>query len=327
MKAKKSLGQNLEPSSFAKTSYGASFPKPKKSLGQNFLKSKSVVNDIVKAADVKAGDVILEIGPGKGILTEALLASDASRVIAVEKDDQLFEFLQGKFAEEIKDGRLELIHGDILQIQNLNLKNQNDNAKLKIKDRNYKIVANIPYYLTSRLFRQFLESDNQPSKMVLMIQKEVGYRILGNSEITNYKLQKPNKSQITNSKSKKGKKKGKESILSISVKAYGEPKIVKNVPAEMFSPKPKVDSVVLLVDNISKEFFLKNKINEQEFFKLVKTGFASKRKVLRNNLRYAKIADMELLSKMFKKCEISETARAENLSLDDWACLYKEIAN
>lgn len=251
--------------------------KPNKFLGQNFLVSKSIVNDIIKAADLKPGDVVLEVGPGKGILTEALLeAVPRGKVIAVEKDARLVEFLEEKFSSA---KNLEIINEDILKSQISNLKSQK-----------YKIVANIPYYITSHFSRKFLENPptgGQPSKMVLMVQKEVGERIAGCS-------------------------KKKESILSISVKVYGEPKIIKKVPASYFHPKPKVDSVILLIDNISKDFF-KN-IDEKSFFDLVKRGFSQKRKLLKNNL---KMLDTECLI----KCGIVEKARAEELSTDDWKCL------
>src|SRR3989344_3543645 len=143
--------------------------KPKKSLGQNFLKSEKIAEEIAEAGEVCPDDIVLEVGPGKGILTEKLLEM-AKKVIAVEKDEQLVEFLKEKFAREINSGKLEIISGDILQSQISNLKSK------KFK---YKLIANIPYYITSHLLRTFLESDYQPSLMVLMVQKEVAERIVG----------------------------------------------------------------------------------------------------------------------------------------------------
>lgn len=246
-----------------------------KYLGQNFLTSKRIIEDIIHAADLKPDDVILEAGPGKGILTEALLrAVPQGKVIAVEKDKRLFELLTQKFRYS---ENIVLINNDILKFNPIGY---------ALMANNHKIVANIPYYITSRFLRKFLESDYQPAKMVLMVQKEVAERIIA--------------------------RKGKESVLSISVKVYGQPKIIKKVPAKFFSPKPKVDSAILLIDNISKVFF--KDINEKNFFELFKKGFSSKRKFLKNNL---KMLNTECLT----KCGVALRARAEDLSLEDWKCL------
>ncbi|MBI4692057.1 MAG: ribosomal RNA small subunit methyltransferase A [Candidatus Terrybacteria bacterium] len=253
--------------------------KPIKFLGQNFLKSKKIVNEIIKAADLKPDDVILEVGPGKGILTEALLEKvPQGKVIAVEKDKRLVELLAQKFRHS---KNLFLVYQDILKIDICKLI---ENCKLKIE--NYKVVANIPYYITSRFLRIFLQSNFQPTKMVLMIQKEVAERIMAKNK--------------------------KESILSISVKAYGQPKIIKKVPARYFSPQPKVDSAILLIDNISKDFF--RDIDEQKFFEIVKKGFSQKRKLLKNNLKMLDIGGLT-------RCGVGEKVRAEDLSLENWKCL------
>ncbi len=257
--------------------------KPIKYLGQNFLTSRKIVEEIIRAADLKLGDVILEVGPGKGILTEAILGKIPNgKLIAVEKDKRLVEYLRTKFSDS---KNLSLVHQDILKIDICKLI---ENCKLKIG--NYKIVANIPYYITSHFLRIFLQSNFCPTMMVLMVQKEVAERIIAKNE--------------------------KESILSVSVKAYGQPKIIKIVPAEFFSPKPKVDSAILLIDNISKKFF--KDIDEQSFFNLMKQGFSSKRKLLKNNL---KLLDTECLI----KCGIAEKIRAEDLSPENWRCLYKML--
>ncbi len=260
--------------------------RAKKSLGQNFLTSKAILRDIIKASDLSNEDTVLEIGPGKGFLTEELL-KNSLQVLAIEKDDRLIELLEEKFKKEIKSKKLILIHGDVLGFQP---------QKYKLTSLNYKIIANIPYYLTGQIFRLFLESDNQPSKIVLMVQKEVADRIIARD--------------------------GKESILSMSVKAYGTPFYVKKVSARYFSPKPKVDSAVILINNISKDTF-KNKSDEQEFFKLMKTGFSHKRKTLLNNLSdfYEKQKTTEALN----NCDISLKERAEKLNTKDWMCLLKHL--
>src|SRR3989344_5080984 len=182
--------------------------KAKKSLGQNFLKSESALRKIIEVGEMRQNDVILEIGPGKGKLTERLL-ENSEHVIAIEKDNELFEFLKEKFSAQIKNGSLVLIHDNIL----------NFNASAYgLAPSAYKIIANIPYNITGAILKKFLTADRQPERMVLLVQKEVAERIVARD--------------------------GKESILSISVKAYGEPKMVMKVPARYFSPAPKVDSAV-----------------------------------------------------------------------------------
>ena len=259
--------------------------KPKKSLGQNFLKSEKIAEEIVSAGEVGSDDIVLEVGPGKGILTEKLLEK-AKKVIAVEKDEELVEFLKEKFAENVKNGKLELVSEDILKF--------NPNS-YNLQSNSYKLIANIPYYITSHLLRTFLESDCQPSLMVLMVQKEVAERIVAKGNLA--------------------RRRGGESILSVSVKAYGRVEIIRNVPAGYFSPAPKVDSAVIKISDISKNFF--QDIDEKKFFETVKKGFSQKRKMLINNLKAQKDD--------FTACNIGEKARAENLSLEQWKCLTVNV--
>ena len=257
--------------------------KAKKSLGQNFLKSKNALSLMINAGEVGENDIILEAGPGKGVLTEELLKK-ASKVIAVEKDDMLFEFLRDKFSSEIASGKLQLIHGDIL---NLNL------PSYKLTANSYKLVANIPYYITGQFLRKFLSGPVQPSKMVILLQKEVVKRITANDS--------------------------KESILSISVKAYGRPKNIGKVSKENFSPKPKVDSAILFIDNISRDFF-KDAGEEARFFEIVKSGFAHKRKLLAGNIKHLiKVGDQ--IEKILENCGIPPKARAEDIKIEQWKCL------
>ena len=261
--------------------------KPKKSLGQNFLKSEKIAQEIVEAGEVGPEDVVLEVGPGKGILTEELLRK-AKKVIAVEKDEQLVKLLKERFKNNSK---LEIIQGDILDPRIFNFQFSIFKKIFNDSIFKYKIIANIPYYITSRFLRTFLESDNQPSLMVLMVQKEVAERIVGRNKLA--------------------RRRGGESLLSISVKAYGQPEIIRYAPAGYFSPAPKVDSAVIKISGISKKFF--KDISEKKFFETVKKGFSQKRKMLINNLK-AKKDD-------FMACNIDEKARAENLSLEQWKCL------
>ncbi len=270
----------------------------KKSLGQNFLTSTRAIEKIIEAADLKADDVVLEVGPGKGVLTEKLLEK-AGKVIAVEKDDQLIPFLKAKFIHEITSGKFELIHGDIL-----------DSTDYQLPTTNYKLVANIPYYITGIFLRKFLSEKNQPSMMVLMLQREVAQRIIARD--------------------------GKESILSISVKAYGTPRYVETVKAGSFVPAPKVDSAIIAIENISKDFF--QSISEDNFFEILKAGFGSKRKFLKNNLKaIAEKSGKNLtlkhfegqnvratksegfgLAEIFAALNLPPKSRAEDLTLENW---------
>jgi len=256
--------------------------KAKKSLGQNFLKSEQALREIIKAGEIKREDTVIEIGPGKGALTERIL-ENSDHVIAVEKDRDLISFLEEKFKTEIENKKLTLIEEDILEYQ--------------IKKNKYKIIANIPYNITGAILKKFLTEENQPELMVLMVQHEVAKRIVARD--------------------------AKESILSVSVKAYGEPKIIMKVPARYFSPAPRVDSAVIKINNISRKVFTENKIDEIKFWEVIHAGFAHKRKVLVGNLNNLdkKINWVAILEKL----NISSKIRAEDLTLSNWISLIKEI--
>ena len=257
----------------------------KKSLGQNFLKSKQALREIIEAADIHHTDTVLEIGPGKGVLTAELL-KNSGKVIAIEKDERMIEYLSLLFASDITSGKLELISEDILTYEP------------KVKE--FKLVANIPYYLTGQIFRKFLETENQPSLMVLLVQKEVAERIVARD--------------------------GKESILSMSVKAFGTPKYIAKVAAKYFSPQPKVDSAIILIKDISKRFFIESGISEQRFFEIMKAGFAHKRKVLVGNLKTAfQELNPEKINQALVEAGINEKARAEDIGLSQWEKLIKAL--
>lgn len=259
--------------------------RAKKSLGQHFLKSKKALSDMIAAGNVTSKDTVLEIGPGKGALTKELL-QHAGKVIAIEKDRSLIPVLEVSFATEIKNKKLVLIEGDMME----------DNIQLP---REYKVIANIPYYITGALFQMFLEREAQPSAIVFLVQKEVAERIVARD--------------------------GKESILSLSVKAYGEPKYVSKVPKHYFSPEPKVDSAIIAITNISKQKFETAHITEKAFFNVVRTGFAHKRKVLIQNLTELGIAK-EIIQKAFENLSIPLKTRAESVQLLGWVALTKTIA-
>jgi 16S rRNA (adenine1518-N6/adenine1519-N6)-dimethyltransferase len=243
--------------------------KTKKSLGQNFLRDKKILQKIADFAQIEKSDTVVEVGPGEGTLTKLLLEK-AEKVIAIEKDERLAELLKEKFTKEIAEKKFEIINADVL------------NYELKIK--NYVLVGNIPYYITGALFKKFLESENKPKSITFVVQKEVAERIMA--------------------------KDGKESILSISIKAYGKPYFGGIIKAGSFTPKPKVDSAIIAIREITP-------LAEKNFFKILKTGFAHKRKLLAKNLNIEK--------EVLIKCGIPEKARAENLKVDNWICLTKNL--
>lgn len=268
--------------------------KAKKSLGQNFLKSAQAIRDIIGAGELSPRDTVLEIGPGKGALTEALLQTGAT-VVAIEKDRELFAHLSEKFQNEITSKKLMLIEGDALEFSISDL-----------PTTNFKLIANIPYNITGLIFRKFLESGHQPERMVLLVQKEVAERIVA----------RPTSLKLRGIKTK-------ESILSISVKAYGSPKIIAKVPARYFSPAPKVDSAIIAITNISKQNF--TKVDENRFFEVVRAGFAHKRKVLIKNLEEGLGVAKEELLIVWKTLGLSLNTRAEELKVTDWLHIVSSI--
>ncbi|MFA6502861.1 MAG: 16S rRNA (adenine(1518)-N(6)/adenine(1519)-N(6))-dimethyltransferase RsmA [Candidatus Paceibacterota bacterium] len=247
----------------------------KKSLGQNFLMHARIAERIALTAGLSKKSIAVEIGPGTGMLTRELLKL-VKKVIAIEADHELFEKLQDDFATEIADGRLELVSGDIRTF------------RIATLPKGYVLVANIPYYLTGEIFRMFLEAENQPAAMTLLVQKEVAERVARSA---------------------------KESILSLSVKAYGTPKYVFTVPRGAFRPAPKVDSAVLTICDISRKNFTSEE--EERFFELIRAGFAHKRKFVSSNL--AGIVSEEAL----RAAGVNEGARAEDLPLSGWLALCK----
>ncbi len=263
--------------------YSQKSRKPR--LGQHFLTSQGALLDMVESGDIHRGETIIEIGPGKGILTEKLIEQArlvGGKVLAIEKDEELIVLLREKFAADISEGVLTLNEGDILDIQI---------EKVLKPDENYKIVANIPYYITGEIIRLFLTQSHKPQSMTLLVQKEVAERIVARD--------------------------GKESILSLSVKIFGVPRYVSTVKKGSFNPPPNVDSAIIHIDDIH------SYEQEEAFFALVKAGFQSKRKKLISNISdlYAK----EKLVETFKKLNVDENTRAEDLKLEQWMTLLTEL--
>ncbi len=260
---------------------------------------------MIHAGQVTKGGLVLEVGPGKGALTEGLLGAGA-HVLAIEKDDRAIPFIKEKFAGAIASGQLEIIHGDILELGPEKIAEMaGRSVKTGISAGKYSLIANIPYYITGELLRMFLESNIQPERMVLMLQKEVAERIVATEQGNGVRIQ------------------GKESILSISVKAFGRPVLVDTVSKRYFRPVPKVDSAIILIDSISKSFFSEQKITIPAFFRAVKAGFAHKRKVLIGNL--GAIAPRETLDKLWTTCGLDPKVRAEDISLETWGSIAKAL--
>ncbi len=246
----------------------------KKSLGQHFLMHPRIAERIAAAAHLTKKDTVLEIGPGTGILTEPLLAR-AKKVIAVETDAELVKKLHERFAKEIAGGTLTLLTQDIQTFNPLCI------------NEPYTLVANIPYFLTGKIIRMFLETAHPPRALTLLVQKEVAARIA---------------------------REKKESLLSLSVKAYGVPKYLFTVPRGAFIPAPSVDSAVLQVASIQNPFA--DEEEKHQFFSLLHTGFAHKRKRLAKNLE--EILKKDVVLGVLAAAEIDSGVRAEEVALDAW---------
>lgn len=296
----------------------------KKSLGQNFLKSERALSDMIEAGDIQPGETIIEIGPGKGALTSKLLAKikelnstseDSSakqikktRLVCIEKDDRLIPFLKEEYKKDIEDGVLEVLHGDIIEILNNKEKIeeilQQDTRKEKVAP--YKIIANIPYYITGLIFRGIFELDHLPSKIVMLVQKEVANRIMAYGD--NGEKNAPNNKGL-----------GKESILSISVKLYGTPRRVSIVPRGAFVPAPAVDSAIIVVENISRKI---PKNLDKIFFDMIHSAFSHKRKRLAKNLKSFKSKDYE---QILVSLGLDKDVRAEDISIETYIQLFERL--
>ena len=256
--------------------------KPKKSLGQNFLVDEGAAGRIVAAAELSPDDVVLEVGPGLGALTRHL-ASTVARVVAVELDQRLIPVLQHALTAY---PNVELIHGDILQ---LNL--------ACVLPPGYKVVANIPYYITSALLRHLLEADVRPSLMVLTVQQEVAQRIVASP--------------------------GAMSLLAVSVQFYGQARIVARIKAGAFYPRPKVDSAVVRI-RPSPAARPSLGVNDVElFFHLARAGFGQRRKQLHNALASGLGRPRGEISVALAQAGVDPQRRAETLTLEEWAALTR----
>lgn len=290
-------------------------------LGQNFLINEEALAKIIGAADLKKSDVVLEVGPGTGILTKEL-AKNAGSVIALEKDRRMIAILK----EILRDhSNVKIIEGDILKINIAEILQNSDSLhniarekitlnpplqkeeitktpsfKRGINDISgaYKIIANIPYYLTSPLIRLFLENEPRPQEMVILIQKEVAERIAN--------------------------KGGDTSVLSILVQFYGAPEIVSIVKRESFWPIPDVDSAIIKISDIKKpeEY---DEETTKKFFRLVKIGFSGRRKTLANNLSAGLKIEKNEITSIIVSLGLPSAIRAQELTIEQWKTLYNMI--
>jgi 16S rRNA (adenine1518-N6/adenine1519-N6)-dimethyltransferase len=250
--------------------------RPSERLGQNFLIDQSKANIIIKTADISQSDIILEIGPGMGTLT-GLLASSSKRVIAIEKDSSLIPILKETLAEH---SNIEIIIGNALDF---------DPNAHSLKKGAYKLIANIPYYITSALIRKFLEVPSAPSAILLMVQKEVAQRICA--------------------------KPPEMSLLAVSVQFYAKAKVISYVSKNCFWPIPKVDSAIIHIIPFADTV---TPTKATDFFKIVKAGFSQPRKQLANNLSVGLKKTRQEVEQWLKKNNISPTQRAETLTIEDW---------
>ena len=264
-------------------------PKAKKSFGQNFLVDQTVLKKIINAAEIQKGETVLEIGPGTGILTDALITAGAN-VIAFELDHDLVLDLKKKFGDKIK-----LIEGDALRLFEVSL-NKDWKQKKLFKSSRYKLVANIPYNITSSVLERFLSKEPRPSRMILMVQKEVSDRILASP---------PNMS-----------------LLSVVCQMYAKCSRIAIVKSGAFRPIPKVDSAIV-------KFDIKTSVDParaERVIVLAKQGFSSKRKQLQNNLAGFSKKSSEDIKNILSSIGLNSKIRSENLTLEDWERLFQKIS-
>jgi 16S rRNA (adenine1518-N6/adenine1519-N6)-dimethyltransferase len=262
--------------------------QPKKSLGQNFLVNEGIYKKIVEAGQFEPSDIIVEVGPGIGILTD-LLVQTGARIIAVEKDDVLAEYLKKRYSE---NNRIEIVHEDILKF--------NPQKTLPASERgNYKLIGNIPYYLTAHLFRVIFDPSAggwpRPKTIVFTLQKEVAQRIIAKPPRMN--------------------------LLAVSIQYYASPKIMSYVSKGSFYPMPKVDSAITKLESLVKD--QESREESERFFKVVRAGFSNKRKQLANNLSSIfKLPRPEVNAKL-SLAAVAPMRRAETLTIEEWQKIAK----
>jgi 16S rRNA (adenine1518-N6/adenine1519-N6)-dimethyltransferase len=273
--------------------------RPRKGLGQKFLTDPVHLAKIVDIAGLTPADTVLEIGPGPGVLTR-LLAEKAGQVIAVELDPQMVNLLRKEFAHL---HNLTVIEADILQtnisaiIKQGAIENSSSSFIPQSKIA-YKVVANLPYYITSAVIRHLLETSPRPEQVVVTVQKEVAQRMVARP--------------------------GQMSLLAVSVQLYGQPELAHHIPAGAFYPAPKVDSAVVRIDTFARPTI--SVTDTKHFFRVVKAGFGQKRKQLKNSLAAGLPNPMPDVIAALDRANIDPTRRAETLSLEEWGRLVEAIS-
>ncbi len=253
----------------------------KKSFGQHFLHDHRVIEKIIAAAEITPGETVIEVGPGHGVLTKALVEAGA-KVIAIEADRDLITELEVKFPQA------KIIFSDVLKVDISDLSRISNFAF-----RNYKVVANLPYNIASAVIEKFFTAPIPPSEMIVMVQKEVADRILAAP--------------------------GEMSVLSVACQLYADVSRVTNVAPGAFSPPPKVESAVIRLET------KKRRIKNEEIIQLAKVGFSSRRKQLHGNLAAAQVASSEEVKRSLQALGLAATARAQELSVDNWAQLFEKL--
>jgi len=261
--------------------------RPRKGLGQNFLVDEAVLRRIIAVAEIAPGDCIVEVGAGLGTLTAALI-EHGGRVIAVEVDERLAEVLRSRLGDS---PGLTVFVGDILEAQIDELLRD----AWSTPPAEYKVVANIPYYITSALLRHLLEGRPRPGLIVLMVQKEVAQRIVAQP--------------------------GDMSLLAVSVQFYGQASIAARVPARAFYPAPKVDSAIVRIQTHPRLALSPNEV--EPFFRIVRAGFSQRRKQLHNALAHGLALSPPVVSEAMGEAGIETRTRAQALSVEQWIALYR----
>ena len=252
---------------------------PKKELGQHWLKDRDILAAIADDAELMPEDTVLEIGPGLGTLTSELLRR-AGRVVAVEFDPDLARKLPGQFPGK----NLQVVHEDILQFD------------LGSLPAGYKVVANVPYYITSKIIEKLMTAKNKPSLVVILVQKEVAERVAAGP--------------------------GDMSILAISAQVFAKARLGVEVPREYFTPPPKVDSQVVILETLAAPLVAPE--DEKAFFRVVKAGFSAKRKKLRSSISAGLAISKPAAEELLRHANINPDDRAEDLSIEDWLRLARD---
>ena len=263
--------------------------RAKKGLGQNFLVDRTVPPRIVSAAGIEPDDFIVEVGPGLGILTDAIasgLDPTRGKLVAIELDDNLVPLLRERFAGQ---PHVSIVHGDVLEIPPEEI----------VRGRPYKVVANLPYYITSAVLRHFLEAPQKPLSLTVMVQREVAERIVA---------QPPDMG-----------------LLSVAVQFYGKPKVAFRVPPGAFHPAPKVESAVVNIALYPPGEGPVTGVEEESFFRVVRAGFSQKRKQIANTLSSALHLSKSDVTARLIEAGIDPSRRAETLGLPEWARVEKGL--